>query len=90
VPADRSRLPGVKRAAGTRDHRPVLGRRVSGERAVADGVCTTIEYKSLTRKHLVDDLHYDVVANVGDQFSDLIAGYADPTVKLPNPTYYLP
>jgi len=30
------------------------------------------------------------VANVGDQFSDLIAGYADPTVKLPNPTYYLP
>ncbi len=56
----------------------------------ADGVCTTIEYKSLTRKHLVDDLHYDVVANVGDQFSDLIGGYADRSVKLPNPTYYLP
>jgi predicted secreted acid phosphatase len=56
----------------------------------ADGVCTTIEYKSLTRKHIVDDLHYDVVANVGDRFSDLIGGYADRTVKLPNPTYYLP
>jgi predicted secreted acid phosphatase len=56
----------------------------------ADGVCTTIEYKSLTRKHLTDDLGYDIVANFGDQFSDLIGGYADRQVKLPNPTYYLP
>ncbi len=56
----------------------------------ADGVCTTIEYKSLTRKHVVDDLGYDVVANFGDQFSDLIGGYADRSVKVPNPTYYLP
>jgi predicted secreted acid phosphatase len=55
-----------------------------------DGVCTTIEYKSLTRKHIVDDLGYDVVANFGDQYSDLIGGHADRTVKLPNPTYYLP
>ena len=31
-----------------------------------------------------------IVANFGDQFSDLIGGYADRTVKLPNPTYYLP
>jgi predicted secreted acid phosphatase len=56
----------------------------------ADGVCTTIEYKSLTRRHLVQDLGYDVVANVGDQFSDLLGGSGDRTVKLPNPTYYLP
>ena len=56
----------------------------------ADGVCTTIEYKSLTRKHVTDDLGYDIVANFGDQFSDLIGGYADRQVKLPNPTYYLP
>ena len=55
-----------------------------------DGVCTTIEYKSPTRKHVVEDLGYDVVANLGDQFSDLIGGYADQQVKLPNPTYYLP
>ena len=54
-----------------------------------DGVCTTTEYKSLTRAH-VEDLGYDVVANVGDQFSDLLGGHADRTVKLPNPTYYLP
>ncbi len=55
----------------------------------ADGVCTTTEYKSLTRAH-VEDLGYDVVGNVGDQFSDLLGGHADRAVKLPNPTYYLP
>jgi predicted secreted acid phosphatase len=55
----------------------------------ADGVCTTIEYKSLTRKHVAAQGHR-IVANLGDQFSDLIGGYADRQVKLPNPTYYLP
>jgi predicted secreted acid phosphatase len=54
-----------------------------------DGVCTTIEYKSATRAY-VESQGYDIVANFGDQFSDLIGGYADRTVKLPNPTYYLP
>ncbi|MGO4664004.1 HAD family acid phosphatase [Terrabacter sp. 2TAF16] len=52
--------------------------------------CTTIEYKSTTRAHIEQDLGYDVVANLGDQYSDLIGGYADRAVKLPNPTYYLP
>ena len=52
--------------------------------------CTTIEYKSQTRRHVERDLGYDIVANFGDQFSDLIGGYADEPVKLPNPTYYLP
>ena len=54
-----------------------------------DGVCTTIEYKSLTRKHVAAQGHR-IVANLGDQFSDLIGGYAERQVKLPNPTYYLP
>ncbi len=53
-----------------------------------DGVCTTIEYKSSTRKHVAAQGHR-IVANLGDQFSDLIGGYGDP-IKLPNPTYYLP
>ena len=54
--------------------------------------CTTIEYKSQTRAHVESRSggHYDIVANFGDQFSDLIGGHADRTVKLPNPTYYLP
>jgi predicted secreted acid phosphatase len=52
--------------------------------------CTTTEYKSLTRKHIEQDLGYDIVANFGDQFSDLNGGFADRTFKMPNPMYFLP
>jgi hypothetical protein len=51
--------------------------------------CTTIQYKSLTRQH-IESLGFDIVANFGDQFSDLSGGFADQTFKLPNPTYFLP
>jgi hypothetical protein len=54
-----------------------------------NGSCTTIHYKSATRAH-IESLGYDIVANFGDQFSDLEGGYADRTFKLPNPNYYLP
>jgi predicted secreted acid phosphatase len=53
------------------------------------GKCTTVEYKALTRKH-IEDLGYTITLNVGDQFSDLQGGYAERSLKLPNPTYYLP
>lgn len=53
------------------------------------GKCTTIHYKSATRAH-IESLGYDIVANFGDQYSDLKGGYADRTFKLPNPNYYLP
>ena len=45
-----------------------------------------------TRAHIESPSggRYDIVANFGDQYSDLIGGHADRTVKLPNPTYYLP
>ena len=33
---------------------------------------------------------FRIIANFGDQFSDLKGGSADRAVKLPNPTYYLP
>ncbi len=52
--------------------------------------CTTVEYKAGTRKHIEQDLGYDIALNVGDQWSDLQGGFADDTLKLPNPTYYLP
>ena len=52
--------------------------------------CTTVEYKANTRKHIEQDLGYDITLNIGDQFSDLQGGYADQALKLPNPTYYLP
>ena len=51
--------------------------------------CSTIEFKSGTRKH-IESLGYDIVANFGDQYSDLRGGAADRTFKLPNPMYYLP
>jgi HAD superfamily, subfamily IIIB (Acid phosphatase) len=54
-----------------------------------NGSCTTIHYKSATRAH-IESLGYDIVANFGDQFSDLKGGHADRTFKLPNPNYYLP
>ncbi len=51
--------------------------------------CTTIQYKSGTRAH-IESLGYNIVANFGDQYSDLTGGYADRTFKMPNPMYYLP
>ncbi|WP_240347357.1 HAD family acid phosphatase [Curtobacterium sp. 24E2] len=58
----------------------------------ATAKCTTVEYKSQTRAHIESRSggRYDVVANFGDQYSDLLGGSADRSVKLPNPTYYLP
>jgi predicted secreted acid phosphatase len=52
--------------------------------------CSTIEYKASTRKYVQDHFKFHIVANFGDQFSDLIGGSSDRAVKLPNPTYYLP
>jgi hypothetical protein len=54
-----------------------------------NGSCTTLHYKSATRAH-IESLGYDIVANFGDQYSDLKGGYADRTYKLPNPNYFLP
>jgi hypothetical protein len=51
--------------------------------------CTTIQYKSETRAH-IESLGYKIVANFGDQYSDLTGGYSQATFKMPNPMYYLP
>jgi len=51
--------------------------------------CTTIQYKSLTRKY-IDTTGVRITIDVGDQFSDLRGGYAGRTFKVPNPMYYLP
>jgi hypothetical protein len=51
--------------------------------------CTTVEYKSGTRKHFEDE-GFRILANFGDQFSDLKGGHAERTYKLPNPMYFLP
>ncbi|MGW0732032.1 HAD family acid phosphatase [Streptomyces sp. NPDC002851] len=56
--------------------------------APGDWKCTTVQYKSGTRKH-IESQGYDIVGNFGDQRSDLDGGYADRTFKFPNPTYFV-
>ena len=51
--------------------------------------CPTIQYKSGTRAYIRSQ-GYHIVANFGDQFSDLKGGFADKTFKMPNPNYFLP
>jgi HAD superfamily, subfamily IIIB (Acid phosphatase) len=51
--------------------------------------CTTIEYKSGTRRHISSE-GYKIVADFGDQYSDLLGGNAGHQVKIPNPMYYIP
>jgi hypothetical protein len=53
------------------------------------GSCTTSHYKTATRAH-IESLGYDIVGSFGDQFSDLVGGFADHTYKMPNPNYFLP
>ncbi len=44
-------------------------------------------FKVASRKKITE-MGYDIVLNVGDQFSDLKGGYADMSIKLPNPYYF--
>ena len=55
----------------------------------ASASCATIPYKSGTRAY-IESQGYNIVANFGDQFSDLLGGFSDKTFKMPNPNYYLP
>jgi hypothetical protein len=50
---------------------------------------TTVQYKTGARRD-IESQGYRIVANVGDQFSDLVGGHAQRGFKLPNPFYYLP
>ena len=52
--------------------------------------CNTDEYKSATREYIEKSLGYEIVANFGDQYSDMSGGFEDRTFKLPNPSYFLP
>ena len=47
---------------------------------------SAVEYKTAVRKRLAEE-GWTVVANVGDQDSDLKGGYAEKSFKLPNPFY---
>ena len=60
-----------------------------GPAITAGASCATIPYKSGTRAY-IESQGYDIVGDFGDQFSDLLGGFADKTFKMPNPNYYLP
>ena len=52
-----------------------------------DPTLTTAGFKTEVRRQLTKD-GYVIIANVGDQNSDLVNGYAEKIFKLPNPFYY--
>jgi predicted secreted acid phosphatase len=69
--------------AGFVNHDGLILRNADYETAPA-ATFKTVYRKALTEKG------YDIIANIGDQKSDLRGGYADETFKLPNPYYYIP
>jgi predicted secreted acid phosphatase len=56
-----------------------------------DGAPATsaVPYKSAARK-AIEDRGFTIIANVGDQNSDLEGGFGQCQHKLPNPYYYIP
>ncbi|KTD66133.1 HAD family acid phosphatase [Legionella spiritensis] len=48
-----------------------------------------IPFKTRTRA-LISKKGYTIIASIGDQYSDLIGGFAKKAFKLPNPFYFLP
>jgi len=51
--------------------------------------CRTVVYKSGARAY-IESLGHTILANIGDQHSDLDGGYAERVFKLPNPMYHIP
>lgn len=49
---------------------------------------SAVPFKVASRKK-ISEMGYDIVLDVGNQYSDLKGGYADMVIKLPNPFYYL-
>lgn len=47
-------------------------------------------YKRAIRAQIEQQQGFDIIENVGDQYSDLSGGYADTIYKLPNPMYFIP
>ena len=55
------------------------------EAIAANRSCGTIQYKSGTHAY-IESQGYDIIANFGDQFSDLEGGYADKSSRCPTRT----
>jgi predicted secreted acid phosphatase len=56
----------------------------------SDTDLSIIKFKSGARKKMETEDHYTIIANVGDQESDLAGEVAECKFKMPNPFYYIP
>jgi predicted secreted acid phosphatase len=56
----------------------------------ADSSGPVAPYKTNARVDIERRFNVTIIANVGDQESDLAGGHAERTFKLPNPFYYIP
>lgn len=50
---------------------------------------STIDFKTSCRRE-ISARGYTIIANIGDQYSDLAGGYAEGEFELPDPMYYIP
>ena len=50
---------------------------------------STVNFKAQTRQE-IEALGYTIIANIGDQCSDLLGGHTETAYKLPNYMYFLP
>ena len=55
----------------------------------AGSTLTTVAYKSGARA-AIEQQGFHIIANIGDQYSDLAGDHADRAFKMPNPFYFLP
>jgi HAD superfamily, subfamily IIIB (Acid phosphatase) len=70
-------------AVGYKDWDDLILKQPGDPKAVA-------EYKTKTRAAIEDKQKVKIIANVGDQHSDLSGGHAERIFKVPNPFYYVP
>jgi acid phosphatase len=54
-----------------------------------DDKSSSQEFKTARRKE-IEDAGFTIIANVGDQYSDLRGGHAERVFKVPNPFYFIP
>jgi len=77
----RSQSPNHRVSAGREDCEKALG---------VDGDERSIQSFKTKRRAIIQCMGYTIIANIGDQYSDLDGGGAERTFKLPNPFYFIP
>jgi hypothetical protein len=81
---------GLVEQLGLQGHASLVGR-LEGVHPVPDDdkEKTIMPFKSGARAE-IENTGYAIIANVGDQRSDLEGGHAECTFKVPNPYYVIP